>query len=164
MTTSNDQFWLKKKCPLTGEDGAKLAALKSAVEAYLLNGALLKPEADLRQLTIYVLPGAKILIWTPVVLWLLRRWAKPSQKPKTAEALKSLFFFPPFKKLSLERQGHMLVTSPEQQKWVGQLLTAAAFCSLSPSLSFSPPLSCSCSVFLLAETRGSAAFPGTWGV
>lgn len=61
MTTSIDQVWLKK-CSLTGEDGAKLAALKSAVEAYLLTGALLKPEADLRQLTIYVLPGEKILI------------------------------------------------------------------------------------------------------
>lgn len=80
MTTSNNQVWFRKKnakiCRPIGQDGAKLTAEDSAVEAYLLVGAVLKPEVDRRQLTIYAPPAASCKNPEPnfsAVLWLLGR-------------------------------------------------------------------------------------------
>lgn len=86
-----------KICRPIGQDGAKLAAEDSAVEAYLLVGAVLKPEVDRRQLTIYAPSAAPCKNPEPnfsAVLWLLGRWAEPSHKPREARAFKKSFFFP----------------------------------------------------------------------
>lgn len=147
MTTCNDQVWFTKKCRLIGRDGAKRTAEYSAVEVYLLAGALLKPEVDRRQLTIYAPSRAKILSRTSAVLWSLVRWAEPSHKPKKAQAFKNLFSHSP----SLEKQGHMLVTSREQRSCVGQL-AAVAFGSF-----FS-----SSAAFLCFPSAGDAWFGSSW--
>lgn len=67
------------------------------VEEYLLVGAVLKPEVDRWQLTIYAPPAAPCKNPEPnfsAVLWLLGMWAEPSHKPKEARAFKKSFFFP----------------------------------------------------------------------
>lgn len=67
------------------------------VEVYLLVGAVLKPEVDRWQLTIYTPPAAPCKNPEPnfsAVLWLLGMWAEPSHKPKEARAFKKSFFFP----------------------------------------------------------------------
>lgn len=62
-----------KICRLIGQHGAKLAAEDSAVEVYLLVGAVLKPEVDRRQLTIYAPPCKNPEPNFSAVLWLLGR-------------------------------------------------------------------------------------------
>lgn len=114
---------------------------------YLLAGALLKPDVDRRQLTIYAPSRAKILSRTSAVLWSLVRWAEPSHKPRKARAFKNLFSH----SLSLEKQGHMLVTSREQRSCVGQL-AAVAFGSF-----FS-----SSAAFLCFPSAGDAWFGSSW--
>ncbi len=126
-----------KICCLIGQHGAKLAAEDSAVEAYLLVGAVLKPEVDRRQLTIYVPPCKNPEPNFSAVLWLLGRWAEPSHKPKEARAFKKLFSFPQ-NTVTGEAGSH------------ARDITGVVWANFFPS-----------SVFLLLETRGSPALPGT---
>lgn len=91
--------------------------------------------------------------------------SKAFTETQNGRSFKISLFFPSLQK-SCHWRGRVTCSWHHQSnrnEWASFLLLSVAFCSLSPSLSFSPPLSCSRSVFLLAETRGSAAFPGTRG-
>ncbi len=126
-----------KICRLIGQHGAKLTAEDSVVEAYLLVGVVLKPEVDRRQLTIYAL---RATIPSRTFLWFCGcsgdEW-RLHTNPTRHEPLKNIFSFPQ-NTVTGEAGSH------------ARDITGVVWANFFPS-----------SVFLLLETRGSPALPGT---